>query len=181
VLQLQTELRMMWYYLQDTNKRQDESESLRSWISEIREAAYDSDDVIESYALREASRRNLPRVSNLIIRYASIIKWLIEIPMVGSHVDSVIARISSITRSLKTYGIKPEKGEASNSMHERQTLRRSYSHVIQEDIIGVDDDVKILESCLVDRSKRYRVVAICGMEGGWGRQHWQRRCTIVLM
>jgi len=168
VLQLQTELRMMRSYLQDADRRQDESESLRSWISEIREAVYDSDDVIESYALREASRRNLQGVSNLIIRHASIIKRLIEIHMVGSHVDNVTAKISSLTRSLKTYGIKPERGEASNSMHERETLRRSYSHVIEEDIIGVDDDVKILESCLVDPSKRYRVVAICGM-GGLGK------------
>lgn len=166
VLLLQTELRLMRSYLQDADRRQDENESLRSWISEIREAAYDSDDVIESYAFREASRRNLPGLSNLITRYASIINRFIEIHMVGSHVKNVIARISSLTRSLKTYGI--QQGEASNSMYERQTLRRSYSHVIEEDIIGVDDDVKILESCLVDPSKRYRVIAICGM-GGLGK------------
>ncbi|QCE13501.1 putative disease resistance protein At1g50180 [Vigna unguiculata] len=166
VLQLQTELRMMRSYLQDADRRQDENESLRSWISEIREAAYDSDDVIESYALREASRRNLPGVWNLVRRYVSIINRFIEIHIVGSHVDNVIARISSLTRSLKTYGIKPEKGEPSNSVHGRQILRRSYSHVIEEDIIGVDDDVKSLETCLLDPSKR--VVAICGM-GGLGK------------
>ncbi|CAJ1975821.1 unnamed protein product [Sphenostylis stenocarpa] len=168
VLQLQTELRMMRSYLQDADRRQDESESLRSWISEIREAVYDSDDVIESYVLKEASRSTLPGVSNLIKRYASIISRLIEIHMVGSNVDDLIAKISSLTMSLENYGIKHEKGEASNSIHGRQTLRRSYSHVIEEDIIGIDDDVKILESCLVNPNKRYRVVAICGM-GGLGK------------
>ncbi|KAG4923706.1 hypothetical protein JHK87_049246 [Glycine soja] len=39
----------------------------------------------------------------------------------------------------------------------------SYSHVIEEDIIGVQDDVRILMLCLVDPNKGHRVVAICGM------------------
>ncbi|KAG4990671.1 hypothetical protein JHK87_024128 [Glycine soja] len=117
VLQLQTELRMMRSYLHDADRRQNDNERLRNWISEIREAAYDSDDVIESYALRGASRRNLTGVLSLIKRYALIINKFIEIHMVGSHVDNVIARISSLTRNLETYGIRPEEGEASNSIY----------------------------------------------------------------
>ncbi|KAG4956843.1 hypothetical protein JHK85_043223 [Glycine max] len=168
VLQLQTELRMMRSYLQDADRKQDGNERLRNWISEIREAAYDSDDVIESYALRGASRRNLTGVLSLIKRYALNINKFIETHKVGSHVDNVIARISSLTKSLETYGIRPEEGEASNSMHGKQRSLSSYSHVIEEDIIGVQDDVRILELCLVDPNKGYRVVAICGM-GGLGK------------
>ncbi|XP_027338957.1 putative disease resistance protein At1g50180 [Abrus precatorius] len=170
VLQLRTELRRMQSYLQDADRRQEENESLRNWISEIREAAYDSDDVIEAHALRGASRRNMmDGVLNLIKRYALIIHRLIEIHQVGSQVDDIIARISSLTVCLQTYGIKPEIGEAPNSVHGRQrALRRSYSHIIEEDIIGVEDDVKILQSCLLNPNKGYRVVAICGM-GGLGK------------
>ena len=50
-------------------------------------------------------------------------------------------------------------------MHGKQRSLSSYSHVIEEDIIGVQDDVRILELCLVDPNKGYRVVAICGMRG----------------
>ncbi|KAG5046473.1 hypothetical protein JHK82_015851 [Glycine max] len=110
-----------------------------------------------------ASRRNLTGVLSLIKRYALNINKFIETHKVGSHVDNVIARISSLTRSLETYGIRPEEGEASNSMHGKQRSLSSYSHVIEEDIIGVQDDVRILELCLVDPNKGYRVVAICGM------------------
>ncbi|KAG5019947.1 hypothetical protein JHK87_015802 [Glycine soja] len=163
VLQLQTDLRMMRSYLQVADRKQDGNESLRNWISEIKETTYDSNDVIESYALRGASRRNLTGVLSLIKRYALNINKFIETHKVGSHVDNVIARISSLTRSLETYGIRPEEGEASNSMHGKQRSLSSYSHVIEEDIIGLQDDVRILELCLVDPNKGYRVVAICGM------------------
>ncbi|XP_028751399.1 putative disease resistance protein At1g50180 [Neltuma alba] len=167
VRQLRSELRLIQSYLQDADRRQDEDEGLRNWISEIREAAYDSDDVIEKYALREASRRSSVGVLNIIKRYAG--KGCFEIYQVGSEVDEIIRRISNLTRCLKTYGIIPEVGESSSSTQGRQkALRRSYSHIIEEDIIGVEEDVKILKSHLVSPEKRCRVVAICGM-GGLGK------------
>lgn len=167
---LRTELRMMESYLQDADRKQDEDESLKNWISEIREAAYDSDDVIEAYALKEASRRNMTGTLNRIKRFVSIINRLIEIHQVGSQVDAIISRITSLTKSLKTFGIKSEIGEASSSIHGRnKALRRSYSHVIEEDIIGVENDVNVLESCLVDNNnKGCKIVAIWGM-GGLGK------------
>lgn len=171
VQQLRTELRRMESYLQDADRKQEEDESLRNWISEIREAAYDSDDVIEAYALKVASRSNMTTsFLNKFKRYVLVINRLIEIHQFGSQVSGIIARISSLRKSLQTFGIQVERGEASNSIHGRQrALRRSYSHIIEEDIIGVEDDVKILESCLVNNSNNgYKVVAIWGM-GGLGK------------
>ncbi|KAL5098217.1 hypothetical protein RYX36_002544 [Vicia faba] len=171
VHQLRTELRMMESYLQDADRRQEDEETLKNWISEIREVAYDSDDVIEAYALKGASRRNnMTGTFNRIKSFVSMINRLIEIHVVGSQVDGIISRITSLTGSLETFGIRRDRGEASSSIHGRQkALRRSYSHVIEEDIIGVDYDVKILESCLVkNNNKGYKVVAIWGM-GGLGK------------
>ncbi|XP_045789630.1 putative disease resistance protein At1g50180 [Trifolium pratense] len=171
VQNLKTELRMMESYLQDEDRKQEENESLKNWISEIREAAYDSDDVIEAYVLKSASRRNnMTGTLNRIKSYVSIINRLIEIHRVGYQVNEIISRITSLTRNLETFGIKSESGEASNSIHGRnKALRRSYSHVIEEDIIGVEDNVKILESCLVNNNNNgYKIVAIWGM-GGLGK------------
>lgn len=167
VSQLRTELRLIQSYLQDADRRQDEDERLRIWISEIREAAYDSEDVIETYVLRGASKRNRVGVLNMIKRYAGI-KECFAIHQVGFEVEAIIQKISFLTTKLKTYGI-PEIQEASNSLHGRQkALRKSYSHIIEDDIIGVEEDVKILESYLVNPDKHRRVVAICGM-GGLGK------------
>ncbi|XP_058723298.1 putative disease resistance protein At1g50180 [Vicia villosa] len=171
VHQLRTDLRMMESYLQDADRRQEDDETLKNWISEIREVAYDSDDVIEAYALKGASRRNnMTGTFNRIKSFVSMINRLIEIHQVGSQVDDIISRITSLTSSLETFGIRRDRGEASSSLHGRQkALRRSYSHVIEEDIIGVDYDVKMLESCLVNNNnKGYKIVAIWGM-GGLGK------------
>ncbi|KAI9123273.1 hypothetical protein K1719_006162 [Acacia pycnantha] len=165
--QLISELRLIQSYLQDADRRQDEDERLRNWISEIREAAYDSEDVIEKYALRGASRRGRVSVLNTIKRYAG--KECFQDYQLGSEVDEIIRRISNLAGNLRTYGIRPEIGESSSSMQGRQkALRRSYSHIIEEDIIGVEEDVQILKSHLVSPDKSCSVVAICGM-GGLGK------------
>ncbi|KAJ7955864.1 Disease resistance protein [Quillaja saponaria] len=169
VEQLQTQLRRMQSYLQDADRRQDEDESLRNWISEIREVAYDAEDAIETFALKAASRRSRVGVLNIIKRYATITKKFLEIHQVGSEVDAIIARIGNFTTSLETYGIKPERGEASSSAYGRQiVLRRSYSHIVEGVIIGLEEDVNILVEQLVNTNESCRVVSVCGM-GGLGK------------
>ena len=75
VRQLQTDLRLMKSYLRDADRRREDDDSLKNWISEILEAAYDCDDIIETHALRVASRSS--KVGVLKIKsYVSIIKQI---------------------------------------------------------------------------------------------------------
>ncbi|GLT60195.1 hypothetical protein SLA2020_329740 [Shorea laevis] len=52
VQQMQTELKRIQCFLKDADKRQDEDASVRNWVSEIRNAAYDIEDVIDSFVLK---------------------------------------------------------------------------------------------------------------------------------
>lgn len=54
VKQTQIELERMKCFLKDADKRQNEDESVRIWVSQIREAAYEVEDVIETFALEIA-------------------------------------------------------------------------------------------------------------------------------
>ncbi|WRX29135.1 NB-ARC - like 10 [Theobroma cacao] len=60
-------------------------------------------------------------------------------------------------------------GEGSSSSYEKQELRRSFPHVIEDNIVGFSDKVEELVSDIIDEAeKRYQVVSICGM-GGMGK------------
>ena len=55
-----------------------------------------------------------------------------------------------------------------SSSSKRQQLRQSYSHIVEVNVVGLDDDIKKLVSVLVDEERHFRVASICGM-GGLGK------------
>ncbi|KAM7485929.1 hypothetical protein LguiA_001938 [Lonicera macranthoides] len=165
--ELVAELRRMRCFLKDVDGRQEECETLQDLVIEIRKVTYDAEDVLELFAFEVSSRRR----RNVLLRFAGLFKEGIALYRVGSKIDSIKIKISKLTASLQSYGIRavPEGGEGPSSSHERQNqVRRIYSHFIEEDFVGFDEDIKTLVGELVNQYTDRRVVSIFGM-GGLGK------------
>ncbi|KAK9286159.1 hypothetical protein L1049_014541 [Liquidambar formosana] len=170
VRQLQTELMLLQRFLEDIDRRQDKDEGVLFWISEIREAAYYAEDVIETFALKIASRRRR-RIQSTFKRYACIINEAAEIHQVRFEIEAIKNKIFNLRTSFPSHGITfKSEAEASSSAHGRsqQQWRQSYSHLVQEYTVGVYKDVNVLVSQLMNEENRCAVVSICGM-GGLGK------------
>uniref|UniRef100_A0A7N2R591 Protein kinase domain-containing protein n=1 Tax=Quercus lobata TaxID=97700 RepID=A0A7N2R591_QUELO len=164
VKQTQIELKRMQCFLKDADKRQNEDESVRIWVSQIREAAYEVEDVIETFALEIALKNR----DSTFKKHVPIFNTR-KLYKVGSKIEVIKTRISDLTRSLQTYGVTPIKEVGSSSVLDRQRqLRWSYSHVVEEYIVGLDEDIKEVVAQLVNEDKHCQVVSICGM-GGLGK------------
>ncbi|KAI4344939.1 hypothetical protein L6164_012116 [Bauhinia variegata] len=140
----------------------DEDERLQNWISEIRNIALHAEDVIEFYALKVAHGRSIG-IQNLLRKSK-------HLHNVGFDIKSIQSRISDLTRSLQTYGLNAirDKEDSTLSIERQQQLRWSYSHIVEEFIVGLDEDINQLVGWLVRQDKHNRVVFICGM-GGLGK------------
>ncbi|XVE71714.1 hypothetical protein DITRI_Ditri10aG0173900 [Diplodiscus trichospermus] len=168
VERLQMELTWMQSFLIDADARQDESQTVRLWVAEIRDLGYDAEDVVETFALRIVSRSK-GGCSKFVKRSSCILKegWMLR--KIRSDIEKIITKISDLRGRLQTYGIKELKlGEGSSSSNERPESRRPYPHITDENIIGLEADIEILLSVLVDEKSDCRVVSICGM-GGLGK------------
>ncbi|MFQ6621252.1 hypothetical protein Gotur_002432, partial [Gossypium turneri] len=70
---------------------------------------------------------------------------------------------------LQTYDVKqPRDGAGSSSSNQRRELRRPYPHIVDDNVVGLHDDIKKLVSILVDDESDCKVVSIWGM-GGIGK------------
>ncbi|XP_075659894.1 putative disease resistance protein At1g50180 [Castanea sativa] len=160
---LQTELKLMQSLLKDADARQDESELLRLYIAEVRDLAYDAEDIIATYALKVASRK----------RCTCILYEGMTVPKVGSQIVNIKAKISVLITSFRDYGIREsiiQGGGSSSSWNEREReQRQTFSHLERHSIVGFDDDVnELVEFLLKEGEGNIRVASICGM-GGLGK------------
>ncbi|GMY05641.1 putative disease resistance protein At1g50180 [Fagus crenata] len=137
--------------LKDADARQDESELVRQWVAEIRELAYDADDIIGTYALKVASRRG-GGIQKILKKYSCILDEVITIHKVGSGIAEIMTKISVLRTSFREYGIREsiiQGGDPGASNERQREQRQTYSH-LEHDVEG------------------NRVASICGM-GGLGK------------
>ncbi|PRQ36691.1 putative P-loop containing nucleoside triphosphate hydrolase, leucine-rich repeat domain, L [Rosa chinensis] len=156
-------------FLKDADAKRRDSEAIRIFVAEIRDAAYDLEDVIEAFVLKVDSKRK-GGIKNVLKRLGCIFVEGVRRYKIGSEIGVITITISDLKQNLQTYGIK-EIRDSSTSLQlceGQQLLRRTYTHVIDRNVVGLEDSVHELVGHLVKEEHRHRVVSIIGM-GGSGK------------
>ncbi|XP_068333662.1 putative disease resistance protein At1g50180 [Pyrus communis] len=158
------ELQVVRGFLKDADVRQRDDETVHILVAEIRNAAYDLEDVIEIFVLQVASKRE-GGIMKVLKRFGCVLKERGDLHKIGSAIKKITTQLSNCRSSLRNHHIM----EVATSLYERrQKLRRSYSHIIDRDVVGLEADVRELVMQLVKKEPRHQVVSIWGM-GGLGK------------
>ncbi|KAI7981807.1 putative disease resistance protein RXW24L [Camellia lanceoleosa] len=150
VEQLQAQLNRMERFLEAADARPKGGEDeiiICNCVAEIREASNDAETAIAAF----------------------VVKIAFPLREVRLEIERINTRITnSLTTGVQTSVIlhPTEVGESSSSTStaERQ-LRRSYTYIVEEDVVGVEENVKAIVDLLVKEKTHYRVVSIWGMGG----------------
>ncbi|XP_057802252.1 disease susceptibility protein LOV1-like [Salvia miltiorrhiza] len=155
---LKEELKRMQSFLKDANKKQAEDESVRSWISEIRDVAHDAEDTIEMFLVNVEHARN----RGLLKRCISFAKRMRHLDRIGGEIESIRARLAAVDESRERCGIRSLEEAADSTQF---SLRQK-----DEYLVGVDEDVrKLLRESVLDEEKRGLSVVVIDGAGGIGK------------
>ncbi|CDP17917.1 unnamed protein product [Coffea canephora] len=164
VERLQNYLVRMRCFLKDADQRQDEDARIRNWVSEIRAAAYDAEDIIEIFASKIESIKDKGFVTRL-----AYYPWrMVSLNKIGKEIESLQTRLDDIAASREKFGIKNLGEGTSTHGEELQRLRRSSPLSEDKDIVGFEKITKSLVAELLKADRNRRVVSIIGM-GGAGK------------
>ncbi|XP_031262507.1 disease resistance protein RPP13-like [Pistacia vera] len=189
VKSLKNELEWMQCFLQDAERKQIDDNVIRKWVSDIRDVAYDIEDALDTFMLKineqEAPKRR--RISASIKKFSSIFckdssshressffskgEKAVNQHNIGKKIEEIRQKLGDISRKREQYRLEDigNKGEGKDSaLYRLKELRRDTSFVVDDHVVGFEDDAKKLLAKLLDGEPRRDVISIFGM-GGLGK------------
>nr|XP_048318443.1 putative disease resistance protein At1g50180 [Ziziphus jujuba var. spinosa] len=154
VLLLKDDLRSLWAFLKDADSKQEHDQRLRDLVLQVKDVAFDADDVIEIFILKVTSSY-VKAFHNKNVR--------IQLSFVRN-------RTRGIFRRMQNCGIESVAAEGTSSTAELQrSLRRSSPNDDEDhDVISLERSTRALTAELTKEEDRLCIVSIVGM-GGLGK------------
>ncbi|KAL8100306.1 putative disease resistance protein At1g50180 [Apium graveolens] len=166
--EVQRELERMQCFLEEADRRQNRDQRIRKWVAEMRGLAFKIEDVIEYFAMEVATNKEKFDFMQTLQRFVCILSEGVSRHKIAKKIHTIKSDITNLTSSLLTYGItKGLEGENSSSLVDLKS-RRTYSHDIEKDFVGMENETRQLISHLKKEDMGCEVVSICGM-GGQGK------------
>ncbi|KAL7259337.1 hypothetical protein ACSBR1_005269 [Camellia fascicularis] len=169
---LRTKLEYMLCFLKDAEEKQDQDSRIRKWVSDIRDAAYEAEDIIDKFILK-VEEGGIPKRTGFkacLRKYFCIYKQANKYG-IGKEIQEWKNRLDEIDRNHEIFKIRniEAAGEGSSGMNERfKQLRRTTPYEDDQHVVGFTKDVELLTSKLLQETPHHCVISIVGM-GGLGK------------
>ncbi|GMH14143.1 hypothetical protein Nepgr_015984 [Nepenthes gracilis] len=137
---LQNDLECMQQYIQDVEEIQLDNKGngqVAIFVKTIREIAFRTEDVIDTYILKVGS-------DGMFTRFACFLCNIFEIHAVGKQIKEIQDDIKNAAERIKIFRNPEGPSSSHDQLKPQRRVLESYAHVEEEHIVGLDDSFKNL-------------------------------------
>uniref|UniRef100_A0A7N2MZ55 Uncharacterized protein n=1 Tax=Quercus lobata TaxID=97700 RepID=A0A7N2MZ55_QUELO len=157
---LQNELRMISVFLQNIEDKRHDNVLVKEVVSQIRDVAYEAEDVIDTFIMTLTKQRRRNKVRNTI-HFFDRASTLHE---VANKIERIKNVIKEIYENRSKYGVEIAESSGGDAEAE-EILHRRRRHVEEDQVVDFAHDTEALMKQLIEGSLRRNVVSIIGMGG----------------
>ena len=176
---LRNELEWISLFLEEASAAHTDDRRLKLWMNQIRDAAYDAEDVIDEFIVRLEHRRQrrLQNLKFLRVVLPTCVIFADKLPLVhelDGQIKEINVKIEKILANKSRYCVEnammPSGAWSSSSPNEVVTWGEKRLPIVEEaDVVGMKDEAEAVKQMLLINGELERgVVAIVGM-GGLGK------------
>ncbi|KAL2901557.1 Disease resistance protein RPM1 [Bienertia sinuspersici] len=173
IAQIKGELESIHSFIKDADARAEKETfnyGAKTWVNQLREVAYEIEDVIDNYVLYMAKVecRHCPRVFSTLSKAVCKTLRLKPCSEMSREIKHIKERIHAIKERGKSFGFRSSElgvGQEDESWHDPRVT----SLFIEEaEVVGIGPHRDTLVEWLVNASPKRRVISVVGM-GGLGK------------
>nr|POE99642.1 putative disease resistance protein [Quercus suber] len=157
---LKNELSLVNVFLQNTEGKRHDSGLVKELVNQIRDVAYEAEDVIDTFILTMTKHRKRSKPRKVI----HFFDRAIALHEVAHKIESIKNLIKETYNNRSKYGI--EIAESSGGEAEAvEILHRRRIYVEEDHVVGFGHDTEALVKQLIEGNLQHNVVSIIGMGG----------------
>ncbi|KAG9448695.1 hypothetical protein H6P81_008660 [Aristolochia fimbriata] len=168
--EIKQELQSIRSFLVEADRRKDTSEGITTWATQVRDVAYEVEDIIDEFIYHV----NIPQKGGITGKLYSVIQapsGLIARHQIATRLQRIKATVQAISDRRNRYRLEQvEERSSSHGANEEWKYQRDSSIFIgEDDIVGIDENRDLLIGWLTEEEEQQRLVlSVVGM-GGLGK------------
>ncbi|WCJ37360.1 Disease resistance protein RPM1 [Euphorbia peplus] len=167
---IKLELESMRSFLSDAERRKDLSESVETWVRQVREVAYEVEDLIDEFIHHSYKQRLNNGFKGAVQDVINFHKKLSARSRISSKLQKIKAKVHEVYERSKRYDFSQlDDAKTRNAAADQWKHYGESSYFVDEDdIVGMEENTEQLIGWLTEEEPRRTVISIVGM-GGLGK------------